>query len=99
MGKRGPTPVNAGLLSLWEFEFYKAFHLLRDGTPYPASNMLPPGLSPPELHKFIERLKHMSAEEYWLTSRRVAIELGKKLNLNRPPLFIDRLWAEQERAE
>jgi hypothetical protein len=35
MGKRGPKPVDIGLLNVWEFEWYKAFHLLRDGLELP----------------------------------------------------------------
>jgi hypothetical protein len=38
MGKRGPKPVDIGLLSGWEFEWYKAFHLLRDGVELPYSH-------------------------------------------------------------
>jgi hypothetical protein len=29
--RRGRKPVDYGLLNVWEFEWYKAFHLLRDG--------------------------------------------------------------------
>jgi len=35
MGKRGPKPVDLGMLSMWEFEFWKAFHFLRDGVELP----------------------------------------------------------------
>jgi hypothetical protein len=34
--RRGRKPFHLGLLSTWEFEWYKAFHLLRDGTQLPA---------------------------------------------------------------
>jgi hypothetical protein len=33
--RRGRKPLNLGLLCTWEFEWYKAFHLLRDGTQLP----------------------------------------------------------------
>jgi hypothetical protein len=33
---RGRKPLNLGLLCTWEFEWYKAFHLLRDGTQLPS---------------------------------------------------------------
>jgi hypothetical protein len=33
---RGRKPLHLGLLSTWEFEWYKAFHLLRDTTQLPA---------------------------------------------------------------
>ena len=32
MGKRGPKPVDMRKLNVWEFEWYKALHLPRDGT-------------------------------------------------------------------
>jgi hypothetical protein len=99
MGKRGPQPVGLGLLTFWEFEFYKALHLLRDGTQLPAKYGPPMGLTPAELRTFIAQLKRMSAEQYWLTTRRVAVELGEAMNLKRPPLRMDLLWAEQERDE
>jgi hypothetical protein len=97
MGKRGPKPVNIGLLSFWEFEFYKALHLLRDGTPLPTRKGSPVGLPTAELGTFIGHLKRMSAQQYWLTSRRVAVELGEAVNLKKPPLPMDISWAKQER--
>jgi hypothetical protein len=33
--RRGRKPLSLGLLCTWEFEWYKAFHLLRDGTQLP----------------------------------------------------------------
>lgn len=100
MGKRGPKSVDMGILTSWEFKFCKAFHLLRDGMPFAARHMPPPpGLNQPELRGFIDRLKRMSPEEYCLVSRRVERELGGKVNLRRPPVWTERLWAEQERTE
>lgn len=61
MGKRGPKPVNLGILSMWEFEFWKAFHLLRDGIELPGPRWARPEaarLSPQErdtLHVEIQR--------------------------------------------
>jgi len=99
MGKRGPKPVNLGLLTIWEFEFYKAFHLLRDGTQLPHSTpKLPHGLSRTEMQTFIRRLKQMSAQEYWLTDRRLLVEAGQKANLAKPPTRFDLEWAEAQRA-
>ena len=37
MGTRGPSPADIGLLHIWEFEWFKAFHLLRDGQQAPES--------------------------------------------------------------
>jgi len=99
MGKRGPKPISVGLLSTWEFEFYKALHLLRDGIALPRKNGLSTGLTAPELRTFITRLKRMSPEHYWLTTQRVGVELGEALNLNRRPVRMDLLWAERERDE
>ncbi len=98
MGKRGPTPVDVGLLNTWEFEFYKNFHLLRDGIMLPGTYASSAsGFSPRDLRRFLEQLKQMSAGDYWQTSRRVGVELGQKLNLGRPPSWLDRHWAAQER--
>jgi hypothetical protein len=33
--RRGRKPVDLRLMTVWEFEWYKAFHLLRDGTQLP----------------------------------------------------------------
>lgn len=35
MARPGRKPVNLGTLSVWEFEWYKALHLLRDGSQLP----------------------------------------------------------------
>ena len=35
MAKPGRKPVDLGMLNVWEFEWYKAFHLLRDGSQLP----------------------------------------------------------------
>jgi hypothetical protein len=100
VGRRGPKPTEIGLLSTWEFEFYKAFHLLRDGRQLPSKYESPPlALSPAEMRRFIQQLKTMTPEDYWLTTNRVAVELGERLNLRKPPTFVDRLWAEQQRND
>jgi hypothetical protein len=97
MGKRGPKPVDLGKLSVWEFEFYKAFHLLRDGIALPPKHAAPTGLGFPEIHVLIRRLEEMSPEEYWLASKQFAAKLGDPVNLKRPPCPTDLIWAEQER--
>jgi hypothetical protein len=95
-GKRGPKPVDLGLLNTWEFEFYKAFHLLRDGSVLPRPNLPPPlGFKPSELRALIARLKRMTPEDYWHTQGQLARELGEKVNLQRPPRTVDRLCAER----
>lgn len=99
MGKRGPKPTEIGILTFWEFEFYKAFHSLRDGTPLPIRRKSAVDLPAAEIRRFIERLKQMNPEAYWLTTRRVALELGEKLDLRKPPTSMDRFWAAQERKQ
>jgi hypothetical protein len=97
MGKRGPAPVDLGLLTLWEFEFYKAFHLLRDGMPLPQKYAPPMGLPSQEIRGFLKQLKAMSPEQFWLSTKRMAVEFGERLNMKRPPSRVDLIWAEQER--
>ena len=99
MGLRGPKPVEIGLLTTWEFEFYKAFRLLRDGTSLPAKSSPPTGLSRQELRSFIGQLKQMAPEHYWLTTQRLTAEMGHPVNLSRPPMIMDRWWAERQKEE
>ncbi len=99
MGLRGPKPVEIGLLTTWEFEFYKAFRLLRDGTSLPAKSSSPTGLSRQELRSFIGQLKQMAPEHYWLTTQRLTAEMGHSVNLSRPPMIMDRWWAERQKEE
>jgi hypothetical protein len=99
MGLRGPKPVAIGFLTTWEFEFYKAFRSLRDGTPLPTKSSPPTGLSRPELRSFIGRLKQMTPEHYWLTTQRLTAEIGHPVNLSRPPLSMDRWWAERQKED
>jgi hypothetical protein len=100
MGTRGPKPVDYGLLSVWEFEFYKAFHLLRDGYALPAGQRPPvSGLSRSEASSFLAMLKRMSDEDYYLATRKLTAEFDRHVNLERPPISVDRLWAESQRNE
>src|SRR5258708_4550975 len=99
MGRRGPK-LDYGLLSVWEFEFYKAFHLLRDGNALPARQRLPvSGLSRSEASSFLAILKQMSGEDYYLATRKLAADCGARMNLERPPISVDRFWAENQRDE
>jgi hypothetical protein len=100
MGARGPKPVDYGLMSVWEFEFYKAFHLLRDGCALPASRRPPvSGLSRAEASSFLAILKRMSDEDYYLTTRKLGAEFDRRVNLEKPPISVDRWWAESQRSE
>jgi hypothetical protein len=100
MSKRGPKAPDYGLLSMWEFEFYKAFHLLRDGYALPARQRAPvSGLTRTDASKFLAILKRLSAADYYFATRRLALECGQHLNLDRPPISVDIEWAESQRNE
>lgn len=99
MGLRGRKPVGIELLTIWEFGFYKAFRLLRDGIPLPSKSSYPIGLTKQELRSFIGELKQMSPEHYWLTTQRLAVEMGVPVNLGRPPKGTDRWWAERQKED
>ncbi len=99
MGKRGPKPTDFGSLNFWEFEFYKAFHMLRDGISLPARHVPPSGLSTDQTAMFIRLLSKMTNAEYYQTTRRVAQEFGENVNLKKPPTNTDIWWAERQRKE
>src|SRR4029077_3646573 len=50
-----------------------------------------------EIHEFLTRLRAMSPVQFWLTTRKIAADLDKPLNLQRPPTPVELEWAEQER--
>jgi hypothetical protein len=99
MGLRGPKPSDIGLMTVWEFEFYKAFRSLRDGVALPSKPLRSCGLTLDELQAFIRLLKEMPPEHYWLTTQRLSVEIGHPVNLSRPPTKMDRWWAEQQKGE
>ena len=99
MGIRGPKPPDYVGLNFWEFEFYKAFHLLRYGAPLPSSRSTSPSFTSVELRRIIADLECMSPEKYWLTTRRLAQQVGERRNLQKPPLPMDIWWAEQQKKE
>jgi hypothetical protein len=100
MGERGPKPPNYGLLSVWEFEFYKAFHLLRDGCALPAPQRPPvSGLTRSEASGFLVTLKSMTAEDYYLATRKLTWEFDRRTNLEKPPISVDLEWADSQRNE
>jgi hypothetical protein len=84
---------------VWEFEFFKAFHLLRDGTMLPTKFDPATGLVPTEMRRLIDLLRRMRAADFYLTSAKLGNELGGKRNLKRPPTSVDLWWAEQERRD
>jgi len=99
MGKRGPKPPDFNSLNFWEFEFYKAFHMLREGISLPPQYISRSGLSLEEAQEFLALLTKMTAAQYWQTTRRVAEEFGEKINFRKPPTSMDIWWAERERNE
>jgi hypothetical protein len=100
MAKRGRKLVDFGLLNGWDFEFYKAFHLLRDGESLPSDQQPPPsGLTRNEINAFIARLSGMTAADFWFATNHVAVKLGERLNLKKPPSLMDLRWADQKRRE
>jgi len=99
MGLRGPKPPDIGLMTVWEFEFYKAFRSLRDGMALPVNPLTSSGFTRAELRTFIGQLKQMTREHYWLTTQRLSVEMGHRVNLSRPPTSMDRWWAEHQKDE
>lgn len=91
MGRRGPKPVDMGTLNVWEFEWYKAFHLLRDGVQLPPSVTPPPLFNRERLRTRLRQLQRMTAKQFWAELRSQA---GKNW---RPPTRVDWLWAEWEK--
>jgi hypothetical protein len=63
MGKRGPTPVHLGLLHMWESEWFKAFHLLRDGQQAPTPPADRETLDPEYADAVIQELRDMPLRE------------------------------------
>jgi len=104
MGKRGPKPVDMGLLNVWEFEWYKAFHVLRDGTPLPGSHAVtapPPHISKVQIRSWIQRLKEMSEEEWLKTNRRACATISEKevSEIDGPIRDVDLEFARWEKAD
>lgn len=100
MGKRGPKPVDLGLLNAWDFEFYKAFHQLRDAIALPARNLPPPsGFSNSELRAVLTRLKSMSAAEYWRVQQQMTSEFGETVDLEHAPTDVEIDFADMDLKE
>jgi hypothetical protein len=106
MGERGPKPVDIGLLNTWEFEWYKAFHVLRDGNALPTSQavLAPPlHISPKQVRSWVDRLKPMDVDEYLkinqLTTEKIS---GKKDTspgtVEERDLWVQREWARGQKA-
>lgn len=96
MAKRGRKPIDIRMLNLWEFEWYKALHLLRDGTQLP---------SDPTFER-VNRKGAAAQLEWWKKAKLEEI-LGDMLRRN-PPAFSElakthervsarKEWVERER--
>jgi hypothetical protein len=101
MGERGPKPVDLGLLNLWEFEWYKAFHVLRDGGALPGSRAVrapPLTISPNRIRSWVDQMKGMDEDEYLrindLTCERISGERrAGQDNLDEVDASVKRNWA------
>jgi hypothetical protein len=84
MGKRGPKPVDIGMLNMWEFEWYKAFHLLRDGLQLPYPNSVeslgapPPYISRSQVQDWLRRLKGMDDAEWLRINEETCAEISRR---------------------
>jgi hypothetical protein len=100
MGKRGPQPASMGLLNVWDFEFYKAFHSLRDGIALPVPNLPPPsGFSRSELRAILKRMKSMSAAEYWRVQQQMTTEFTENVDLGQVPTKDEIRFANRDLKE
>ena len=63
MSKPGPKPIDIAVLTAWEFEWWKAFHSLRDGKQVPSSTNQPDTLEPEKAKKRMEVIKKLPAEK------------------------------------
>ncbi len=101
MGLRGPKPVDIGLLLTWEFEWYKAFHVLRDGRALPTSQAVfapPLHITRKQIRSWIDRLRKMDVDEYLrtnaLTCAQISSEKGPNPDtVDEVDLSVRRDWA------
>ncbi|MGB8540262.1 MAG: hypothetical protein WCD49_01370 [Candidatus Acidiferrales bacterium] len=98
MGKRGPKPIDVGLLNVWEFEWYKAFHLLRDGLELPYSHAEQLRWVDRSINRIrLEEMERSSIEEYCrkrFIDEGLTAEEAHELSAN--PKNLE--WAEKERT-
>jgi hypothetical protein len=84
--RRGRKPISLGLLCTWEFEWYKAFHLLRDGT------QLPPDPN------FVAANESATREELQWWKEASLKEILGDMQPNTPPPFDELPEGDREKA-
>ena len=91
MGKRGAKPVDMRKLNVWEFEWYKALHLPRDGTQ----------LRPDPVFVRVNRREAEAQLEWWkkVTPREIMgdLRLGSEPGRHQPLSRADVEYAELQR--
>lgn len=98
MGLRGPAPVHMGLLHMWEFEWFKAFHLLRDGRQAPVSPQGDETFDPQVADALIDELQKKPLEEIAGREAPPSDYQPTKLG-DRPDLLTWTVWAEGVRQK
>ncbi len=104
MGARGPKAVDVGTLHAWEFEWYKALHLLRDGVQLPEPPR--PPLTAEQLRKLDARVKileRLPLEKILATEENDEFPPAPDYRPAKPgdrsPLDIWTPWAERQRSQ
>jgi len=100
MRKRGPKPVDVGLLNSWEFEWYKALHVLRDGIALPgrAHGVPPLHISPAMVREWLPKLKRMTDAEFLRANNQVCERISGQTNDEKdPPDEMALRWAGAEK--
>lgn len=88
VARPGRKPINLGMLNLWEFEWYKAFHLLRDGSQLPHDSKI----------ETVDRRVALRELEWWKKAKPQQI-LGDMRPGNPPPFTEYATTAERVRAK
>ena len=99
MGKRGRKPVELGTLNAWEFEWYKALHVLRDDVQLPGMPLVDPDvarlaahLTPRQIDGRISLVKRLAPED-------IVAEWARRQGKPLEPESVYRDFAEQWKEE
>lgn len=96
MARRGPPPFPYGLFNMWEFEWFKALHLLRDGTQLPGLGG--PTMDPDPVDRRVATLRRMPLSRI-VQEEPPPADWNPKKTGDRPDLVTWTEWAEIVRAE